>query len=152
MKTSFGAVYMSPVCWDEAFAELKIKKRNLEENILTRRAWYERQIHALSNKILIKNNIIRNIAVADNILWRRIFIFTSFFVLNTVSILARLAGLMLYMDKFNPGWPGGPFGSSEIPPKRASPVWMKSKIIFNKNFWWNRAPRLNGLARQNELM
>ena len=52
------------------------------------------QIHALFNKILIKNIIIHKIAVEDNILCRRIFIFTSFFVLNKVPILPRLAGLM----------------------------------------------------------
>ena len=55
---------------------------------------YAYRFHALFNKFSIKNNIIRNIAVTDNIFCRKIFIFTSFFVLNKVSILARLAELM----------------------------------------------------------
>ena len=42
-----------------------------------------------SKNFRFKNNI-RNISVADNIFCRRIFIFTSFFVLNKVSMLARL--------------------------------------------------------------
>ena len=42
---------MSPVCRDETLAELKIKKRNLGENMLTR-------IGLIFNKFSIKNNII----------------------------------------------------------------------------------------------
>ena len=49
---------MSLVCRDETLAELKIKKRNLGENMLTR-------IGLIFNKFSIKNNTIRNIAVAD---------------------------------------------------------------------------------------
>ena len=63
---------MSPVCRNETLAGLKIKKRIWGKTCL-------RVYHALFNKFLIKNNIIRNIAVADNILCRRIFIFTTFF-------------------------------------------------------------------------
>ena len=88
-----GAVYTSPVCRDETLAGLKIKKRNLAENMLTRQFWYKRQIHALFNKFSIKN-IIRNLDVANNIFCRKILIFASFFVLNKVSMLAQLAELM----------------------------------------------------------
>ena len=42
---------MSPVlCRDETLAGLKIKKRDLGEDMLTRIGGYERQIHALFNK------------------------------------------------------------------------------------------------------
>ena len=85
---------MSPVCRDETLAGLKIKKRNLAENMLTRQFCYERQIHALFNKFSIKNSIIRNLDVAKIIFCRKILIFASLFVLNKVSMLARFAGLM----------------------------------------------------------
>ena len=57
---------MSPVCRDETLAGLKINKWNLE-NMLTRKVWYERQIHALFNEFSIKNNIIHNIDVSNHI-------------------------------------------------------------------------------------
>ena len=62
--------------------------------MLTRQFWYERQIYTLFNKFSIENNIIRNIDVANNIFCGKILIFARFFVLNKVSMLARLAGLM----------------------------------------------------------
>ena len=36
ISRDIGAVYMSPVCRDETLAGLKIEKRNLGENMLTR--------------------------------------------------------------------------------------------------------------------
>ena len=101
--SALGAVYMSPVCRDETLAGLKIKKRNLGGNMLTRIGLIRTSNSCFIQQIFNKNNIILNIAVTDNILCRRIFVFTSFFVLNKVSMLTRLAGLMHHMDKFNPG-------------------------------------------------
>ena len=47
-------------------------------------------------------------------------------------MLARLTGLMRLHGQIYPGSLGAPLESSEIPPKRASPVYTKSKIVFNK--------------------
>ena len=58
----------------------------------------------LFNKFSIKNNIIHNVAVADNIFCRRIFIFTSFFVLNKVSMLARLEPEVMTLVKECNNW------------------------------------------------
>ena len=70
---------MSPVCRDETLAGLKIKKQNLGENMLTRIDLIRTSNSCFIQQIFDKNNIIRNIAVTDNIFCRKIFIFTSFF-------------------------------------------------------------------------
>ena len=78
MILNLGAVYMSPVCRGETLAGLKINKRNLAENMLMRKVWYERQIHALFKEFSIKNKIIRDIDVSNHIFCWKILIFASF--------------------------------------------------------------------------
>ena len=85
---------MSPVCRDETLVGLKNRKRNLGENMLTRIRLIRTSNSCYSTNFRLKTTLPAILLWQITYCTEEYSFLQVFFLLNKVSMLARLAGLM----------------------------------------------------------